>query len=100
METYPFRLVSTSPHVNSLNPLHIRLVNCLFLLLLQVCKQIRTTIGSDLAEEEFTLKQAMGILQHHDAISGTEKQHVADDYALYLAEGVAACEKVVNAAYR
>lgn len=66
---------------------------------LQVCKQIRTTLGSDLAEEEFTLKQAMGILQHHDAVSGTEKQHVANDYALYLAEGIAACEKVVNAAY-
>ena len=23
---------------------------------------------------------AMGILQHHDAVAGTEKQRVADDY--------------------
>ena len=27
----------------------------------------------------------MGIAQHHDAVSGTEKQHVADDYAQRLA---------------
>lgn len=23
---------------------------------------------------------AMGVVQHHDAVSGTSKQHVADDY--------------------
>ena len=26
----------------------------------------------------------MGILQHHDAVSGTEKQHVNDDYIMTL----------------
>ena len=30
----------------------------------------------------------MGIAQHHDAVSGTEKQHVADDYAQRLSEGI------------
>ena len=30
----------------------------------------------------------MGIVQHHDAVSGTEKQHVADDYALRLSHGI------------
>ena len=30
----------------------------------------------------------MGVAQHHDAISGTEKQNVADDYALRLAQGI------------
>ena len=34
------------------------------------------------------LGEAMGIVQHHDGISGTEKQHVAEDYAQRLAEGV------------
>ena len=32
------------------------------------------------------LREAMGIMQHHDAITGTEKQHVADDYARTLAK--------------
>ncbi|PSN38670.1 Lysosomal alpha-mannosidase [Blattella germanica] len=30
------------------------------------------------------LREAMGVLQHHDAISGTEKQAVAEDYAKTL----------------
>ncbi len=30
----------------------------------------------------------MGIVQHHDAVSGTEKQHVADDYAQRLSDGI------------
>lgn len=31
----------------------------------------------------------MGILQHHDAISGTAKQRIADDYAWRLFESMA-----------
>jgi hypothetical protein len=34
------------------------------------------------------IDEAMGVLQHHDAVSGTEKQHVANDYAQRLAEGI------------
>jgi hypothetical protein len=34
----------------------------------------------------------MGIVQHHDAVSGTERQDVADDYALRLSDGIAAAE--------
>ncbi len=30
----------------------------------------------------------MGVAQHHDAVSGTEKQHVADDYAQRLSDGI------------
>ncbi len=30
----------------------------------------------------------MAIVQHHDAISGTEKQHVAFDYAQRLSIGI------------
>ena len=33
------------------------------------------------------LWQSMGIAQHHDAVSGTSKQHVANDYAKRLSEG-------------
>jgi hypothetical protein len=35
---------------------------------------------------------AMGIVQHHDAISGTERQDVANDYAQRLADGIAVTE--------
>lgn len=34
------------------------------------------------------LKEAIGIMQHHDAITGTEKQHVADDYARIVTEAI------------
>lgn len=30
----------------------------------------------------------MGVIQHHDAITGTERQHVADDYVQRVAQGV------------
>ena len=34
------------------------------------------------------LGEAMGLAQHHDAVSGTEKQEVAFDYAMRLADGI------------
>eukprot|EP00457_Paulinella_chromatophora_P000583 gb/GEZN01000583.1/.p1 GENE.gb/GEZN01000583.1/~~gb/GEZN01000583.1/.p1 ORF type:complete len:1193 (-),score=233.63 gb/GEZN01000583.1/:442-4020(-) len=36
------------------------------------------------------LWEAHGVLQHHDGVSGTEKQHVAFDYAARLASGIQA----------
>lgn len=38
----------------------------------------------------------MGLAQHHDAVSGTEKQHVAYDYARHLSEGTATCKLVID----
>jgi hypothetical protein len=32
--------------------------------------------------------EALGIAQHHDAITGTEKQEVAFDYAMRLSDGI------------
>jgi hypothetical protein len=32
--------------------------------------------------------EAMGVAQHHDAVSGTEKQEVAFDYAQRLSIGI------------
>ncbi|CAK9166161.1 unnamed protein product [Ilex paraguariensis] len=41
------------------------------------------------------LADALAIAQHHDAVSGTERQHVSDDYAKRLSMGYAEAEEVV-----
>ena len=46
----------------------------------------------------YLLERAMGVTQHHDAVSGTSKQHVANDYALRLARGRAAANPLISAA--
>lgn len=51
----------------------------------QVAKQLST-----IADEKSGMKyleefrETMGVMQHHDAVTGTEKQKVADDYARLL----------------
>lgn len=55
-----------------------------------------TELGGDLT----MMKEAMGIMQHHDAATGTEKQHVADDYARLLHMGVEECHKIQNTYYQ
>ncbi|KAG9445828.1 hypothetical protein H6P81_011956 [Aristolochia fimbriata] len=42
------------------------------------------------------LAEAMAIAQHHDAVSGTEKQHVANDYAKRLSIGYSKAAAVVE----
>jgi len=41
------------------------------------------------------LEEALGVTQHHDAVSGTAKQHASFDYAQRLAAGQTQAEKVV-----
>jgi catechol 2,3-dioxygenase-like lactoylglutathione lyase family enzyme len=36
----------------------------------------------------YKLEDAMGMAQHHDAVTGTEKQAVAEDYKLHMARGI------------
>ena len=66
--------------------------------LLQSTKQVRVLLGnknmanrensfslsdfSKIDQDINVLKRAMGAMQHHDAITGTEKEAVAHDYAL------------------
>ncbi|XP_013178929.1 PREDICTED: lysosomal alpha-mannosidase-like isoform X2 [Papilio xuthus] len=45
------------------------------------------------------LKSAMGVMQHHDAITGTEKQHVAHDYERILNNALEDVMIVPNQAY-
>ncbi|EEZ99703.1 Alpha-mannosidase 2-like Protein [Tribolium castaneum] len=67
---------------------------------LQVCKQLYALV--DLGPEDWVdlnaLREAMGVMQHHDAITGTEKQHVAEDYARILQGGIDECQFIVNTA--
>lgn len=37
------------------------------------------------------MREAMGVMQHHDAVTGTEKQAVAADYARHLEVAIRAC---------
>ncbi|CAD0207115.1 unnamed protein product [Chrysodeixis includens] len=57
---------------------------------LQMVKQLQ--VLADLEKHnQFVLnelKSAMGVMQHHDAITGTEKQHVAHDYERLLNQAV------------
>ena len=68
---------------------------------LQTCKHMEV-LGVPLApyrSNKLTsrkLQEAMGVAQHHDAVSGTEKQHVADDYAKRLHIGQVECEMLTE----
>ncbi|XP_019622068.1 PREDICTED: lysosomal alpha-mannosidase-like [Branchiostoma belcheri] len=65
--------------------------------LLQVCKQLEVIGGPKFSDKvplptSERLREAMGVAQHHDAVSGTEKQHVANDYAMRLHAGAVECQ--------
>ncbi|XP_054741908.1 lysosomal alpha-mannosidase isoform X2 [Anastrepha obliqua] len=61
---------------------------------LQVCKQLTALAPKTAAHFNphlSFLRESMGIMQHHDAVTGTEKQAVAGDYALRLEVAIRAC---------
>ncbi len=62
--------------------------------LLQAAKQIQALYANGMDGKIYAnqtdiniLKRAMATMQHHDAVTGTEKQNVAEDYAQRLSEG-------------
>ncbi|XP_068130308.1 lysosomal alpha-mannosidase [Hyperolius riggenbachi] len=69
---------------------------------LQVCNQLEALAGSAATHGPYgtssslELRRAMGVAQHHDAVTGTAKQHVNDDYTLRLTRGLDACQVVVS----
>jgi len=70
---------------------------------LQGCKQMESALylaGEEVPGDVGLLKEALGITQHHDAVSGTEKQHVAEDYARIISEGLAECHKTIASHYQ
>jgi len=60
----------------------------------QVAKQVSALAGAR-ADGLEKLAEAMGVAQHHDAVSGTAKQHVTFDYAQRLSRGRAAAMETV-----
>ena len=46
-----------------------------------------------------TLSRALGVVQHHDGVSGTERQHVANDYAKRLSIGTDKCESILKSSF-
>ena len=59
--------------------------------LLQIGRQVelldRLDGGREEKENLRVLDEAVAVVQHHDGVSGTSKQHVADDYAAALKQG-------------
>jgi len=64
---------------------------------LQICRQLELQSSKQLSFTSEPLWEAMGVAQHHDAVSGTSKQHVANDYAKRLSKGSATCKKIIDA---
>ncbi|KAH8282797.1 hypothetical protein KR054_009895 [Drosophila jambulina] len=61
---------------------------------LQVCKQLSALAPKKAAEfgpHLNFMRETLGIMQHHDAITGTEKEKVALDYAKRLSVSFRAC---------
>uniref|UniRef100_A0AAY4F1G7 Lysosomal alpha-mannosidase n=1 Tax=Denticeps clupeoides TaxID=299321 RepID=A0AAY4F1G7_9TELE len=69
---------------------------------LQTCNQLEVLGGRRSRKGLFgeggsdSMREAMAVAQHHDAVSGTEKQHVAFDYAKRLAAGWGPCQVLVS----
>lgn len=56
--------------------------------------------GKDFNSDITLLREAMGVMQHHDAITGTEKQHVAQDYARMLTKAIHKAESNIKTIVR
>ncbi|XP_012260438.2 lysosomal alpha-mannosidase isoform X2 [Athalia rosae] len=66
---------------------------------LQTSKQLAVLGQVDSAEKYLVpLREAMGVMQHHDAVTGTEKQHVAQDYARILYDAIQDGDKLASVA--
>jgi alpha-mannosidase len=65
---------------------------------LLAARQVEAISSLDVDEPLFSLEDELGVVQHHDGVSGTAKQHVADDYSKRLQTGLnAAADFVVSA---
>ncbi|ENN70995.1 hypothetical protein D910_06863 [Dendroctonus ponderosae] len=67
---------------------------------MSVSKQLSATAGlsSEHELELNSLREAMGVMQHHDAITGTEKENVANDYEKQLHSAIRKCDNLTTTA--
>ena len=67
---------------------------------LQVIKQLNVLTNLNSEKSISYLKEQMGVLQHHDAITGTEREHVTSDYQLKLFRSIQRNKHIVDDAYK
>lgn len=66
---------------------------------LQVARQLEFIVGrAELGPSSDSLEEALAVLQHHDGVSGTEQQHVANDYTKRLFMSSVESEDLINRA--
>ena len=59
---------------------------------LKFCQQLNVrSKNDDLQKSEMQLTEAFSLVQHHQGITGTSRQHVANDYAKKLYKGRESC---------
>lgn len=71
--------------------------------LLQTLKQVTASpspavrsMRTEIDKAVFQLTAAVGLINHHDAITGTSKQHVADDYFKILSKAMTVAEEMIG----
>ncbi|KAL0350287.1 UNVERIFIED_CONTAM: Alpha-mannosidase, partial [Sesamum radiatum] len=108
-ETWPLKLDDYFPYADSPNAYwtgfytsrpafkrYIRLLSGYYL----AARQLEYLMGRRSTSNANTdgLGNALGIAQHHDAVTGTAKQHTTNDYVKRLAIGASETETVVDSA--
>ena len=67
--------------------------------LLQACKQIQAVTVRRRSNVLYQFQRSQAIGQHHDAVTGTAKQHVNNDYVLRLDQGIRGCSQVFSESF-
>lgn len=67
--------------------------------LLRACKQIQAMTVKRRSNVLFQFQRSQAIAQHHDAVTGTAKQHVNNDYLLRLDQGIRSCTKIFSESF-
>lgn len=107
-ETWPLKLDDYFPYADSENAYwtgyftsrpalkrYVRFLSGYYV----AARQLEFLVGRrDSGPNTDLLGDDLGVAQHHDAVSGTEKNHTASDYAKRLAIGASQAEEVVNSA--